>query len=298
MNQDNRADAQAPANRVEVSTGRGDLPVLQIDTPWSTGEIYRHGATVTHFQKKGDEPLLFLSQCSRFEESKPIRGGIPICLPWFGMKEGLEGQHGFARLQSWEMEAVDQSKDGSVTVRLRLPEMESTGPFEMFAAEYVVTMSDTLTAELRVTNQSPSKPLQFEECLHTYFQVGDIARTCVLGLKGLDYLDKPSGFARKAQEDIVVEFAGEVDRVYLDAPPKLEIRDESLGRRIRIETMNAHSVVVWNPWEEKARAMEDFGDDEFRKMVCVESGNVHHNGLTLEPGATSTLTVRLSTSAL
>jgi D-hexose-6-phosphate mutarotase len=193
---------------------------------------------------------------------------------------------------------VDQAKDGSVTVRLRLPDIDATGPFEMFAAEFVVTMSDTLTTELRVTNQSPDQPMEFEECLHTYFHVGDISQVSVLGLKGLDYLDKPSGFARRKQEDAAVGFDGEVDRVYLNAPPKLEIRDEALGRRIRIETLNANSAVVWNPWVDKARAMEDFGDEEFRHMVCVESGNVHDNGLTLEPGATSTLTVRLSTAAL
>src|SRR6267142_7225559 len=99
--------------------GRGELPMLEISTQWSTAEIYLHGAHVTHFKKKDEPPLLFLSQCSRFAENEPIRGGIPIIFPWFGPREGL-GQHGFARIKRWELKEFATATDGSVSIRFRL----------------------------------------------------------------------------------------------------------------------------------------------------------------------------------
>jgi D-hexose-6-phosphate mutarotase len=287
-----------PISRVEPTTRQGGMPILEVTTPHGMAEIHRHGATVTHFQKTGEAPLLFLSQCSRFEAGFPIRGGIPICFPWFGQPASRPVMHGYARITRWDLEAVDYEPNGAVKVRLRLPYCEEDAAFPPFAIEYTVRVEDTLTVELQVTNQSPDTPFAFEECLHTYFHVGDIARVSVGGLKGLHYLDRLAGFERKTENDAVVQFDSEVDRVYLDAPPKLEIGDESLGRRIRIETMNARCAVLWNPWVNKSRAMPDFGDEEYRRMVCVESGNIGTLGRRLQPGESSHLTVRLSSAPL
>lgn len=287
-----------PVSRVETSTGQGELPVLEVTTPHSVAEMYQHGATVTHFQQTGAEPLLFLSQCSRFEPERPIRGGIPICFPWFGQPDGRPVLHGYARHTRWDLGAVDYEEGGAVKVRFRLPHSKEDTAFPPFAAEYTVTVEDTLTLELRVTNQSPDQAFRFDECLHTYFHVGDIRSVSLAGLKGLAYLDKTEGFAGKHETEADLRFAGEVDRIYLDAPPKLEIRDQSLNRRIRIETMNARCAVVWNPWSAKARTMPDFGDEEYQRMVCVESGNVSPKGRLLQPGESSHLTVRYSTAPL
>ncbi len=287
-----------PISRVEPTTRQDGMPVLEVATPRGMAEIHRHGATVTHFQKTGEAPLLFLSQCSRFEAGSPIRGGIPICFPWFGQPEGRAFMHGYARITQWEVEAVGYEPNGAVKVRLRLPHGEQDAAFPPFALEYTVTIEEALTLELRVTNQSPDAPFEFEECLHTYFHVGDIEQVTVGGLKGLHYLDRLAGSERKHETQAAVQFASEVDRIYLEAPPKLEVRDAALGRRIRIETLNARCAVVWNPWINKARAMPDFGDDEYRRMVCVESGNVGSLRRVLQPGESSHLTVRLSSAPL
>jgi D-hexose-6-phosphate mutarotase len=287
-----------PISRVEPTTRQDGMPMLEVTTPYSMAELHRHGATVTHFQKSDEPPLLFLSQCSRFEPGSPIRGGIPICFPWFGQRDGTGVSHGYARTARWDLEAVDHELDGAVRIRLRMPHGDQGVEFPPFAIEYTATVADTLTLELRVTNQSPEVPFEFEECLHTYFHVGDIAQVTVAGLKGLEYLDKLAGADRRKESAEVLRFESEVDRIYLDAPPKLEVRDAALGRRIRIETMDARCAVVWNPWINKSRAMPDYGDDEYQRMVCVESGNVGALRRILKPGESSNLTVRLSTSPL
>ena len=130
--------------RVTFMDGRGELPMLEISTRWSTAEIYLHGAHVTHFKKKDEPPLLFLSQCSRFAEHEPIRGGIPIIFPWFGPREGM-GQHGFARIKTWELKDFVPAPDGSVSVRFCLPESPEASGFPAFSAEYTVTVNESLT---------------------------------------------------------------------------------------------------------------------------------------------------------
>jgi glucose-6-phosphate 1-epimerase len=283
--------------RVTFLDGRGDLPMIEITTPWSVAEIYLHGAHVTHFQRHGEAPLLFLSQCSRFEKGAPIRGGIPIIFPWFGKPADKPSQHGFVRNLDWEIAEITSPADGSVVVRLRLPDCSETSDCLACAVEYVVTICDTLSVELLVVNKSRHK-FVFENCLHTYFKVGEIDASRVAGLNGVDYLDALEGRQRKTEATEVIQFAGEVDRIYVNTPHAVEIRDSALGRVILVEKEHSLSTVVWNPWIAKAKAMPDFGDDEYQQMVCVESGNVAVNEITLAPGESSRLKLRLSSVPL
>jgi D-hexose-6-phosphate mutarotase len=282
--------------RVTFLEGRGELPMIEIATAWSTAEIYLHGAHVTNFKKHDDAPMLFLSQCSRFEENQPIRGGIPVIFPWFGPREGMV-MHGFARIKRWEIKEVLPAPDGSVSVRFRLPDFPEASAFPPFTAEYVVTVNQDLTLELIVTNKSADAKLEIEECLHTYFSVEDIAAASITGLKGVSYLDKVAGFAKKVETEEAIRISSEVDRVYLDTTGTVEIRDTRLGRVVRIEKESSASTVVWNPWMAKAQQMPDFGNDEYQKMVCVESGNVNANKIVLSPGQTSVLKVKLSSAS-
>jgi D-hexose-6-phosphate mutarotase len=286
----------APA-RVTFLDGRGEMPMVEITTAWSTAEIYLHGAHVTNFKKHNEEPMLFLSQCSRFEANQPIRGGVPVIFPWFGPREGLS-MHGFARTKPWEIKEMAPAADGSVSLRFRLPNYPEAGTYPPFVAEYVVTVNEGLTLELIVTNNSTDAKLEFEECLHTYFAMEDIAAASIAGLKGISYLDKVANFAKRTETEEAIRISSEVDRVYLDAMGTVEIRDERLKRVIRVAKENSASTVVWNPWIAKAQQMPDFGNEEYQKMVCVESGNVNVNKTVLEPGASSTLKVKLSTAEL
>jgi glucose-6-phosphate 1-epimerase len=283
--------------RVLFSEGNGDLARLEINTAWSNAEIYLHGAHITRFQKKDEPPLLFMSQLSRFAAETPIRGGIPIIFPWFGSREG-QAAHGFARVETWELREVSQHSTGEVTVHFILPDLPAAALLGKFSADYFVTVGKTLSVQLKISNLSDNQDLSFEDCLHTYFHVGDIGAISITGLKGADYLDKTENFVRKTERAEHLKISQETDRVYLDAKGPVEIHDSKLGRRIRIEKSGSLSTIVWNPWADKAEQMPDFGGDEFHQMVCVESGNVADNRLTLPAGKTSTLQVEWSTLPL
>jgi glucose-6-phosphate 1-epimerase len=281
------------AGRVAVSRGRGGLARINVTAGHSTAEIYLHGAHVTGFQKTGEPPLLFLSRLSHFAAGQPIRGGVPICFPWFGPREGA-GVHGFARLTEWELTDTAASGD-AVTLHFHLPASAAAAAGPPFAAEFAVTVADRLTMELAVTNQSADQNFDFENCLHTYFAVGDIAQISLAGLQGTAFLDHAAGAAgaRREEGGPVLRITRETNRVYLDTTGPVEIRDENLQRTIRVEKFNSRSTVVWNPWTTQ-KMPDDFDLAEHRRMVCVESGNVKQNRLSLPPGQTAALRVVLS----
>ena len=274
--------------RVTVLEGNGELLKIEATTERSAAEIYLHGAHVTDFRRKGEPPVLFLSRCSRFSSDQPIRGGVPVIFPWFGPREG-EPTHGFARLADWNLHEAVATADGGLSLRFGLAQMDRWATVSPFTANYVVTVTDRLELELILTNTSASQKLPVETCLHTYFSVGDISEVEVSGLEGLPYLDQVENFAPKQQGQAPLKIDAEVDRVYLDAPGMVEIRDQRLRRIIRIEKSGSASTVVWNPWTRKAQRMPDFGDEEFRQMLCIESGNVDRNRIVIPPGRSASL---------
>jgi glucose-6-phosphate 1-epimerase len=283
--------------RVTVLEGNGELPKVEVSSDAARAEIYLHGAHVTDFQLAGEPPVLFVSQCSRFARNQPIRGGIPIILPWFGPREG-EPAHGFARLVDWELHETSALPEGGATLRFRLPETSASAMWPPFTANYAVTVTDKLTLELSVTNGSRDQPFSFENCLHTYFHVKDVTQVSIHGLKGSTYLDRVETYVQRTETEDAIIIASEVDRTYLDTAGPVEIHDRSLRRKIRIDKSGSNTTVVWNPWTSKAQQMPDFGDAEYKEMLCVESGNVGRNKITLPPGRSSLLRVTLSSAAL
>lgn len=281
----------------DVITGHGGLPMLKLQTPWSSAEIYLHGAHVANFQKHDDPPLLFMSRKSLFEPGKAIRGGVPICFPWFGARAG-EPSHGVARLLSWDIVEAAVSPDARVRARLRLPQNLLPPEWAPLRTEFVVLLAETLTMELITTNESPDKTLEMENCLHNYFHVGDINAVSIVGLQGTHYLDTAGGShgEHKVDSDAVLKITKETDRVYLGTTKAVEIRDEKYHRIIRVEKSGSRSTVVWNPWTTKK--MDDFDSAEHDRMVCVEAGNVKENKIVLAPGATTSLHAVLSTLPL
>jgi D-hexose-6-phosphate mutarotase len=282
---------------VNVVKGQGGLPMLQVATEWSSAEVYLHGGHVTRFQKKHEAPLLWLSQEGKFDDRSPIRGGIPIILPWFGAREGAPA-HGFARVKEWELQGVNLMGTGAVRIHLRLPARPDVPGFTPFTADYFVSVGATLDLELVVNNPPGGPGLTVEECLHSYFTVGDIGATAITGLKGVKYLDKVGAAAERLETNDAIKITSEVDRVYQDTAAAVEIRDEKLCRVIHVEKAGSASTVVWNPWIDKSRAMADFGDEEYHGMVCVESGNVGKNKLTITAGQSASMKVKLSSFAI
>ena len=284
------------SGRIEIVNGHGGLPLVKIRTSWSTAEIYLLGAHVSGFQKNGEPPLIFMSAKSYFAAGKPIRGGVPICFPWFGNRDG-EPSHGFARLTEWELVNTSATPDGTVTVTLALPGITGSSKWNSLRTEFVVTVSDKLVMELTTTSESCDGALEIENCLHTYFQVSDIGAVSLTGLQGAAFDDFAfgAGGARRAADAAALRITQETNRVYPDNAATVEIIDEKLHRKIRVEKSNSQSTVVWNPWTTQ-KMPEDFDPAEHRQMVCVESGNVKQNKISLAPGKSTGLKVVVSSS--
>lgn len=288
------------AGKLRFQFGNGGLVLAAITTPGGTGHVYLHGAHVTHYQPSGQEPLLFLSEESFFAGDKPIRGGIPVCLPWFSNLAGnpVAPAHGTARVQAWAVESTAAADDGSVRLVLSWSADAATRrwfPHPM-AARYTVTVGRKLQVELEVTNTG-REPFTFTEALHSYFRVGDIRQVRVEGLEAADYLDKTLNFAKKNQGPQAIRFGGETDRVYLATAATAVAHDPAGGRNIMVEKSGSQSTVVWNPWSEKAKALPDLGDDEWQRMLCIETANVADAAITLEPGAAHTMTAAIHAEA-
>lgn len=273
---------------LHFSGGEGGLWRALITTEKCTAELYRHGAHLTRWRPTGHDEVLWLSSCARFEYGKAIRGGVPICFPWFAgnqPKSDPDGPaHGYARTTTWEF--IDaKHDDGVVTLSLRTA-------IEPFTLQYDVTFGDTLAMQLTVTNTG-SAPASFESALHTYFVISQIKQVQVTGLENADYIDTVGGKIQKlTQDDQPIRFNAETDRTYTSSATT-RIIDPGLQRTITIEKENSGSTVVWNPWTDKAKAMGDFGDDEWPGMVCVESANVGPNAITLAAGESHTLTTTI-----
>lgn len=275
-----------------LETGAGGLACVRLRTPWSTALVYRQGAHLAEFTWHDGTPLLFTSAHSRYAPGQPIRGGVPVIFPWFGDRTGAPS-HGIARTTEWLIEATGPRPDGRVAITFGL-----TTAATPCAVRYTIDVGDDLRLRLDLVNTHRTEVATVEHCLHTYFAVGDVEQIALGGLHGARYLDKVDGFAVKTDEAPVLRFAGETDRVYVGASGRVTIDDPMMARRLVVDKTGARSTVVWNPWSEKARALRDLGDDEYRRMVCVESGSVGPDALTLPPGARHTSTVTIARAPL
>ena len=262
---------------VKIESGLGNLPWLTVTGPHATATVYRHGAHVALFQPHGARPVLFMSQQSRSEPGKPIRGGVPVIFPWFGAHptDSAAPAHGTARLTEWNLIGTAQRPDGAVDLLFALP------PF----LQYRVAIGRQLELTLEVCNTDKS-PLRFEEALHTYFAVSDIHQCSVTGLEDARYDSTVEGVTQKSQGPNPIRFTAETDRLYLNTQTTCVIHDPGWQRRIVVAKSGSDSTVVWNPWIAKSKAMPDFSDDEWPGMLCIETVNARSNAITLAPGQT------------
>jgi len=279
-------------NEVRIDAGRGGLQRVLVETPEVEAEIYLHGAHVTQFQPRGQKPVLFMSEKSSFEAGKPIRGGVPIIFPWFGAREdGRPGPaHGFARLLQWELTGAEQTANEDIEIHLRLVSNESTrmeweGDFEL---NYTVRIGALLSLTLDVRNAS-DREMRIEEALHTYLSVSDVRKVSIDGLAGVTYSDRVGAPRTETEGSKPIRITAETDRIYRNTQSAVVVDDPGWGRRFVVGKMGSNATVVWNPWIAKAKAMPDFGDDEWPAMVCIETCNVREHSVTLAPGQSHTM---------
>jgi glucose-6-phosphate 1-epimerase len=263
------------------------------------GELYLQGAQVTAWQPAGERPVLFTSPNATFEPGKAIRGGIPIIFPWFGPNRHTPAapQHGFARTATWRLDGVERLSTESLTLTLSLGAGDVGSRFwpDQFRATYSVTFARTLSLRLAVQNRA-TQLLTFEAAMHNYFAVSDVTAVAISGLAGTTYIDKTQA-SRRERQAAVVSIVGETDRVYLDTPARCVIEDRGWSRNIAIVKSGAASTVVWNPWAEKAATMADLGDPAWRRMVCVETGNIADDEVQLAAGSECQMSTAISVDA-
>jgi glucose-6-phosphate 1-epimerase len=262
-----------------------------------SGEIYLQGAQLTAWQPSGERPVLFTSPNRVIAPGRAIRGGIPIIFPWFGpSRQTPPGpQHGFARTALWHLDSIETGNDTSLTMTFSLDDgdvVSASWP-EPFRAIYSVTFAQTLLLHFAVQNRA-RHPILFEEALHSYFAISDIAAVTISGLAGSTYVDKTRGERRECQTEPILAITAETDRVYLDTPRQSAIADGRWQRRVIVEKDGAASTVVWNPWAEKAATLDDLGDPAWRGMVCVETGNIADNGVRLATDAEYAMSTTIS----
>lgn len=258
---------------------------LQIDHPAVQARIALQGAHIIECTPAGQPPLLWMSRADPCKPGTALRGGVPICWPWFA-DERDGPAHGIARTSEWHLQHV-HADNASVLVSLRLPQEDVARqlPDESWAVEIEFVLGEQLAIALSTTNTGEQRQ-QLSQALHSYLPVADIEQAEVTGLQGFTYMDKVLGGSTATQQSDL-RFSGETDRIYVNhtGQVKLHTGDDLLC----IDRQGSESLVVWNPWQDKGNRLSQFPADGYRSMVCIEAANAGPDRRMIEPGSTHTL---------
>ncbi|MBD1565059.1 D-hexose-6-phosphate mutarotase [Vibrio sp. SA48] len=269
------------------------VKIVRVIHDKATAGIALHGGHVVSFTPSGKDDLIWMSDSAIFDGKAALRGGIPVCWPWFGRIAAPA--HGFARTSEWTL-VEHKENDHGVIVVLGLEATADTlaiWPYQ-FQTRLYVEIGDTLNLTLEVTN-TDEKAWTFSGALHTYLNVGDIRQTTTTGM-GREYIDSLQN-AKVCQGGEQLLLTDTIDRVYTAPEAQIKVADAKLNRTLTVENSGHNSAVLWNPWAAGAQSMADMPDDGYQTMLCVES-TLHapclSAGKTLQPGESHQLITRLS----
>ena len=270
-------------NHVAFRCGPGEFPVIELTNAAATATVSLYGGQVLTFQPSGHDPVLWQSDLCSYEIGKAIRGGIPVCWPWFGGHPVGKNKpaHGFARTSFWKVLSSNSIDSVTTQIRLGMGSNKTTNvlwPYQ-FELELVVSVERQLMVELVVRNIG-TQAFTYTGALHSYFNVKDVTNVIIHGLDGSSYLDLLDPSELKRQKGSIT-IHSETDRIYLDTATSCVIEDPGLNRTIAISKKGSKSTVIWNPWIDKAKRMKDFGDGEYLHMVCVETTNANSDSVTV-----------------
>ncbi len=287
----------AGASELSFSEGPGGLPVANISSPQGQATIALQGAHLIDYRSRDSHQAMFwLSRRSHFSPGKAIRGGIPICWPWFGAhpQDSRLPAHGLARTALWRVSSSRHLSDDGIEIVFSMPALPP--PFPDLRLQATFRIGRQLDIALETTNHSDSV-YQLSQALHSYFLVSDCEQVGIDGLDGCEYIDKTDNNRHHRQSGAPL-ISGEFDRIYLATDGACRIDDPGLQRSLRISARNSASTVVWNPGAVKAAAMADIGKDGFRHMLCVETANAASDSVTIAAGDSHRLSVRYEVSPL
>ena len=283
-----------------VMPGVNGMPRVVLSHPsGSSAEIYLNGAHVTSWKPAGGAERLFVSEAATFQEGKAIRGGIPVVFPQFA-DSGPLPKHGWLRTSAWSVDAADSASSLIIDAAEQLGVRPLTSSVRLFIeddhksraiwphgyrAELTVTLdADSLEVELAITNTG-AEAFEFTAALHSYLAVRDVRQASVSGLYGIPYIDKTAGQSIVVDHSEKVTISRETDRIYTDAPSRVELVDAAAERRLEIAASGFTDVVVWNPWKDLARGTADMKPDDYQRFICVEAARAV-TPFSLVPGET------------
>ena len=279
--------------RIAFRFGEAGLPVVSLACKYGACEVSLYGGHVLGYTPAGLGPVLFLSKKSAFEPGKPIRGGIPVCWPWFGPAAEGSGNplHGFARIMQWDLRATEYSGEAT-ELRLSLADDGLTRRMWDFAFGLTlrIRLEQHLSLEL-VTENRDTRPLDFSQGFHPYFRVSDINAVSVHGLDGAVYTDHPSPEPKRQHGALTIQ--AETNRIYTPEKNEIAIRDAKLNRATLVTFSGTRNAVVWNPWAERIKTFGDLAEDDYTRMLCVEPVNRGDTSITLEPNERHTLSMSI-----
>lgn len=266
--------------------GQGSLPCVRITNSFATCELSLYGAHVFSYKPAGQQDLLWMSETTAYETGKAIRGGIPVCFPWFGphAEDSTKPQHGFARIMMWDVESALELNDGSTELILTLNSSEETKAFWPFAfeAELTVVVGKKFTISLQIKNTS-SEAFTYTDALHSYFNISDLSNIQISGLAGTSYYN---GFGTETtvQQEESLQIVQEENRRYINHTNDCVISDSGFNRKINVSKTGSKVTVVWNPNAATAKNIGDMPDDGYKTFICVEAVNAYTDAVVLEPG--------------
>lgn len=288
-------------SKIHIEELASGLKVLNVENDLVIASVSLFGGQVLAWQPKSESvPVLWTSPLAKFDGNTAIRGGVPICWPWFGKhpRTATAPSHGYARLCTWDIDRAVELNDGRLELLMSLPRTAQLGANRIADVHVAVrvVIGATLEVELATHNKSAS-PISITEGLHTYFNVSDVGNVFVQGLDGCAYLDLTDDDRRCSQSGPLA-FNGEVGRIFVDCDRSAVIEDRKLGRAIHVSGAGSRSIAVWNPGLEVASKMSDLGSEGWRNMVCVETANALGNAVLVEPEQQHSLTAIYSVSPL
>lgn len=262
-----------------------DYPTIHLANSFGTATLALHGAHVIDYTPNNQEPVLFTSKQAIFKEGKAIRGGIPICWPWFNAhpSDSTLPSHGYARTQFWNVSSSQHTaQQTSITLTLQT---------EQLLAQLTITLSESLEISLKTTNIS-DQTQTIGGALHSYFRISDILNATVIGLDKTNFIDTLTDTPEAQTGEISI--TEETDRIYQDTTATVHIFDSKLNRNIFIDKTGSKSTVVWNPWITKSASMVDLGDQEYKEFICIEAANARQDVYQLTPRDSHTLSTKIT----
>ena len=274
------------------------LVYIMVSNKHAEATISKYGAQILNYNPSRNVEILWMSPESRFEEGKAIRGGIPVCFPWFGPHASESGfpQHGFARIMNWELVRTETLQGGENQIVLQLCSSEQTKTYwdNDFCAEMIFTIGAKLEVSLKVTNTS-DVPIVYSCALHSYFSVSAIDNITIRGLKDTSYEDQLNG-GDYIQKEELLKIKGEITRHYYDTEETCVIDDPVFNRNIQIAKAGSKNSTVWNPGATTCAEMGDVPDHAYETFVCLETVNKIDDMIELDTGESHSTIAIISAS--